>query len=159
MNLIAVAKLYPADAKLMWIGIVQVTVATLAAKLTDSNSSAADKKAALKIIGNMSLPELAPQENALQLVALNDTDDDVKKEALATLEKLKAANDAKPLKDVTAAEKAADLIKAGDEKATAEVASRRLEWEKDSQAAAKEVPTRPRPLPTPRLSRTNRNDV
>ena len=131
----------------------------MAAKLTDSTSSAADKKAALEIIGNMSLAELAPQENTLRLVALNDANDDVKKAALATLDKLKEANDAKPSKDVTAAESAAKLIQAGNVKAQAEADSRRIERQKDSEDAAKEVPTRPRPLPTPRLPRTNRDDV
>ena len=138
---------------------MQVTGATLAAKLTDSTSSAADKKAALEMMGNMSLAELAPQENALRLVALNDADDDVKAKASATLAKLKEANDAKASKDVTAAESAAKLIQAGNEKAKAEADSRRMEWQKDSEDAAKEVPTRPRPLPTPRLPRTNRDDV
>ena len=131
----------------------------MAAKLTDSTSSAADKKAALEMMGNMSLPELAPQENALRLVALNDADDDVKATASATLAKLKEANAAKASKLVTAAESAAKLIQAGNEKAKAEADSRRMEWQKDSEDAAKEVATRPRPLPTPRLPRTNRDDV
>ena len=131
----------------------------MAAKLTDSTSSAADKKAALEMMGNMSLAELAPQENALRLVALNDADDDVKAAASATLAKLKEANAAKGSKLVTAAESAAKLIQAGNEKAKAEADSRRMEWQKDSEDAAKEVATRPRPLPTPRLPRTNRDDV
>ena len=160
MNLTAVVKLCPADAKLMWVGGVQVTGATLAAKLTDSTSSAADKIAALEMMGNMSLTELAPQENALRLAALNgDNDDDVKATASATLAKLKEANAAKASKLVTAAESAAKLIQAGNEKAKAEADSRRMEWQKDSEDAAKEVATRPRPLPTPRLPRTNRDDV
>ena len=131
----------------------------MAAKLTDSTSSAADKKAALEMMGNMSLAELAPQENALRLVALNDADDDVKAKASATLAKLKEANAAQESKLLTAAESATKLIQAGNVKAQAEADSRRIERQKDSEDAAKEVPTRPRPLPTPRLPRTNRDDV
>ena len=122
--------------------MTQVTGATLAAMLTDSTSSAADKIAALVMLGNMPLEELAPQENAIRNAAVKPgTDAEVNAAATATLAKLKDANEAKEAEKTLATEEAAELIKAGNENAQANEKEENLEKQKADEIAAQQVLT------------------
>ena len=130
---------------------MQVTGVTLAAKLTDSTSSAADKIAALEMLGNMPLEELAPQENAIRHVAVESgADAEVMAAADATLVKLKEAKEAK---DTLATEEAIERMRTGIEEAKANEKEGNLERQRAAEIAAEEVLTNTHARSGPHASR------
>ena len=141
----------------------------------NTNTSAADKIAALQLMETLTLDELKEQEDAIKRVARDDPNAEVKKQAFVTLGKLGAkeaekakVDDAEKAKEDTAKEDAkakydkaiADskaAIAAGVAKADEKLAEQLLESKLGLENSAREVkyphPPPAHPPPTPRLLR------